>query len=420
MSVGCPDTSFFVVDSYSNPLSKSNLIINRGNLVTWNFKVGDEFVEGDAVAEIETDKAMVGFDVQDAGFLARILVEEGSSDVEVGTPIAVVAENQQDVAKFADVDPAEFGVSASNASPSTPPISTPPPPASDSPTLASSTLTPPPPSPSTPTQNTSSSTRIFASPLAKTLAYQLGVDLSLVPQGSGPLGRILGHDVESYIPIEEATSSSFFSSSLAQEETELGRTMAENKRATPHYYLQMEVGLDAVMEMREAFPVEVGVNDFILKASALCMQQVPEANSAWGGSFVREYENVNIDVVLATPGGHVVHRPIMQCQSKGLGAIAQDAKALMEGECLKNVLIYPYMYPQYGYTFNTLLTLNVYVYHGYILIISLTICISWIHSYHFFNYMYFMDTFLSFLYLYIYHGYILIISLTFISIQIIN
>jgi pyruvate dehydrogenase E2 component (dihydrolipoamide acetyltransferase) len=283
--------------------------MTEGTIAQWNFKIGDKIESSDVLAEIQTDKAVVGLDVQDGGYLAKIFVSSNES-VKVGSPIAVLVENESDVS-------AAFSANvASTKKQSKQPES-------------SSTSTPTPSSVETiKTTSTpsSSSGRIKASPLAKKLAQEKGIDLTLV-KGTGPEGRIIQQDVEGFksikkesssttvTPPPQPSSSSSVSKPITMPTKEVSTTggdytdipvsqirkviaarLLESKTTIPHYYLAIDCQIDELMKVREKLNKEHGksqnfklsINDFIIKAAAKALLQVPQVNSSWKNTVIRQ------------------------------------------------------------------------------------------------------------------------------------
>ncbi|CAI2189018.1 2452_t:CDS:2 [Funneliformis geosporum] len=281
--------------------------MTMGNVGTWQKKIGDEISPGDVLVEIETDKAQMDFECQDEGYLAKILVETGTKDVKIGTPIAVLVEEKEEIEKFADYV-AEKALETK--------------------------------SPATTDQITG---RIFASPVARRLAHELGVSLNQVT-ATGPKGRITKADVESLAsaeptkpektitPIIEPTSA-YTDIPLSNMRKVIAQRLTDSKVFVPHYYLTIEVNMDKVLRLRETLNNEsdgkfkLSVNDFIIKSSASALMAIPEVNSAWHNDFIRQYHNADISIATATSSGLIT--PIVtNVQSKGLATISKQVKEL--------------------------------------------------------------------------------------------
>ncbi|CAG8537950.1 7890_t:CDS:2 [Ambispora leptoticha] len=304
--------------------------MTMGNVGTWQKKIGDQVSPGDVLVEIETDKAQMDFECQEEGYLAKILVESGTKEVKVGQPIAVLVEGQEDVDKFADYT--VEGTDLAPPSPKKEPKEQPPEPQKTPESKASSTTT---------TQSSttpSSSDRIFASPLARKLAEERGIPLDQIT-GTGPNDRIIKADVESFVattPPSPATPQpgvEYTDIPLSNIRRVIAARLTESKQTVPHYYLTIEVEMDKVLKLREVLnkdsdgSYKLSVNDFIIKASALALKNVPEVNSAWHGEFIRQHHNSDISIATATPTG-LITPIITKAETKGLAFISNQVKEL--------------------------------------------------------------------------------------------
>ena len=329
--------------------------MEEGTLARWLIKPGDKVSAGDIMAEIETDKATMEFEAVDEGTLASIAVEEGSEGVKVGTVIAMLAEEGEDVEEAAKASPAG-GESAEQAreekveeeerrteeAPSTPAKSSP------APTASASTNSAPAPS----------GDRIIASPLAKRIAEQAGLDLSGV-QGSGPNGRIVKADVENAEPGEAAAKDAAQSDKVMDApktpaktpaESEFGapyeaqklnnvrkviaRRLTEAKQTIPHIYLTVDVRLDALLKLRsqlnaslEADGIKLSVNDLLIKALARALARVPSCNVSFQGDELHQYTRQDISVAVAAPSG-LITPIVVDAGRKGLAQISTEMKEL--------------------------------------------------------------------------------------------
>ncbi|KAL7746386.1 pyruvate dehydrogenase complex dihydrolipoamide acetyltransferase component (E2) [Sorochytrium milnesiophthora] len=325
--------------------------MTQGNVGAWKKSIGDQIVPGDVLVEIETDKAQMEFECQDEGYLAKILVDSGAKDIPVGQPVAVMVEDASAVEKFKDYSASDAAAPAAPKSPE----------AVSQTSAAQDTSSAPAASQEASTSNSSSSTdaaggRIFASPLAKSLASQNSVDLSSV-QGSGPNSRIVKADVEAAMRAPKPAASSATAASAAPTADKkaaapaaagpagnpytdipnsnmrkvIAQRLTDCKRDIPHYYLTVEVNMDRVFKLREVLngksDTKLSVNDFVVKASALALKEVPAVNSAWMGDFIRQYENADISVAVATPAGLIT--PIVaRAETLGLSTISRTLKDL--------------------------------------------------------------------------------------------
>jgi len=314
--------------------------METGNLVEWLVKEGDAFGPGDVLARIETDKATVDLEAQDEGIVAKILVPGGSNDVEVGTPMFVIVEEEEDVAAFATfTGVAAAAAPAASSAPSAP--------AAGSPAAAAPAA-----------QVNASGGRIMASPLAKKVAAAKGLVLSLIA-GTGPNGRIVERDVLAASEAGTATASSQAPAAAAaapvkaatpaapaapaapgatytdipntQMRKVIAKRLVESKQTIPHYYLSVECEMDNLLNLRKTLladhSAKVSVNDFIVKASGYALKQVPEVNAQWDADAIRYLDNVDICVAVATDGGLVT--PIVaNVPSLGLTDISAAVKDL--------------------------------------------------------------------------------------------
>ncbi|XP_038129906.1 dihydrolipoyllysine-residue acetyltransferase component of pyruvate dehydrogenase complex, mitochondrial [Cyprinodon tularosa] len=313
--------------------------MTMGTVQRWEKKVGEKLSEGDLLAEIETDKATIGFEVQEEGYLAKIMVSEGTRDVPLGTPLCIIVEKESDIAAFKDY--VETGVGDVSTPPPAPtPVTAPAP--SAAPAAAAA--------PAAPRKG-----RVFASPLAKKLAAEKGVDLAQV-SGSGPDGRITRKDIESFVPPKvtpaaapssaaaraapapaaapAAPAGTFTDIPISNIRKVIAQRLMQSKQTIPHYYLSVDVNMDQVLELRKELNEEVkaqniklSVNDFIIKASALACLKVPECNSSWLDTVIRQNHVVDVSVAVSTANG-LITPIVFNAHIKGLVAISSDVAAL--------------------------------------------------------------------------------------------
>ena len=316
--------------------------MEEGTLAKWLVKEGDTVSSGDLLAEIETDKATMEFEAVDEGVVGKILIAEGSEGVKVNTPIAVILED---------------GESADDiGTPSAKPVDAPA--AAEAPVAAAVSAAPAPSAPAT-----SDGTRVFASPLARRIAADKGLDLSQIA-GSGPHGRIVKADVENavsapqtaaaVVPVSAApsTAPSLATGPSAEavakmyadrdyEEVALNgmrkiiaARLTEAKQSIPHFYLRRDIKLDALLKFRgqlnkelETRGVKLSVNDFIIKACALALQSVPDANSVWAGDRMLKLRPSDVAVAVAIEGG--LFTPVLKdAELKSLSALSAEMKDL--------------------------------------------------------------------------------------------
>jgi pyruvate dehydrogenase E2 component (dihydrolipoamide acetyltransferase) len=315
--------------------------MEKGTLANWLVAVGDDIKAGDIIAEIETDKATMEFEALEDGRIAELLVSAGTEDVAVGTVIALVGETGDESisAQKAD-DSGQLAQESALESCSTEIVE----PAKHSAASLS---------------NRSSETVLIeqarpideianATPLAKRIAVMRGIDLGAI-NGSGPRGRIVKADLgiePLVVPAEDVSPS--LSISLApppegvpRENIKLGsmrktiaRRLTESKTTVPHFYLTARCSLDALLSLRselnrtlEQSGIKLSVNDFLMKAQALALRQVPDANVQYGGDVLYRFERVDISMAVAIEGGLVT--PVLRdVASMSLSAIAAQSKAL--------------------------------------------------------------------------------------------
>ncbi|MEN9012194.1 MAG: pyruvate dehydrogenase complex dihydrolipoamide acetyltransferase [Yoonia sp.] len=308
--------------------------MEEGTLAKWHVKEGDTVSSGDIMAEIETDKATMEFEAVDEGVIGKIVIAEGTEGVKVNAVIAVLLED---------------GESADDigTTPAAPVAATPPAAAEEAPAAAKKAAAPAP---------AKDGNRIFATPLARRIAADKGLDLATVA-GSGPHGRIVKADVEAAKAGAPALAAAAQAPTMAtgpatdvvlktyadrpHEEIALdgmrkiiASRLTEAKQTVPHFYLRRDINLDALLKFRstlnkqlEPRGVKLSVNDFIIKACALALQQVPEANAVWAGDRTLQFEKSDVAVAVAIEGG--LFTPVLQdAESKSLSALSAEMKDL--------------------------------------------------------------------------------------------
>src|SRR5579875_2231267 len=310
--------------------------MTEGNLAKWLKKEGDEVHSGDVLAEIETDKATMEFEAVDEGRLGRILVPEGAQGVKVNEPIALLLREDEDESAL---PPPAAPAAAVTTPPGRGAEPAPAPPAPPPPAAA--------PAPAEP------GGRIFASPLARRMAQQAGLDLAAI-KGSGPQGRIVKADIAAAAPAPipaPAAEPAAAPPALSRERvaalaggvpytlrplTAMRRTIArrlsEAKQTIPHFYVSIDCELDALLKLREELntksPDKISINDLLIRAAALALRQVPAANAAWSEEGILLWERVDIAIAVALEDGLIT--PIVRAaDTKGLAAIARDTKDLI-------------------------------------------------------------------------------------------
>jgi pyruvate dehydrogenase E2 component (dihydrolipoamide acetyltransferase) len=304
--------------------------MEEGTLAKWLVKVGDKVSSGDIMAEIETDKATMEFEAVDEGVITAIAVPEGSEGVKVGAVIATLAGEDEDV-------------SVAPAAPAAKPAAAPVAPAADPAPVAVAAAKP-----------AATGDRIVASPLAKRIAADRGVDLAAV-RGSGPNGRIVKADVEG-APAGAATTAvanpsaaaapapaaspdfgiPYTAEKLNNVRKTIARRLTEAKQTIPHIYLTVDVRLDALLKLRgelnkalEAQGVKLSVNDLLIKALAKALELVPACNVSFAGDELRKFTRSDISVAVAAPSGLIT--PIVaDAANKTVSQISKEMKQLAD------------------------------------------------------------------------------------------
>jgi pyruvate dehydrogenase E2 component (dihydrolipoamide acetyltransferase) len=301
--------------------------MTEGNLARWLKAEGDAVSPGDVIAEIETDKATMEVESVDEGVLAKILIAEGAEEVPVNTPIAILLEDGEDAAALDGYDaggtaPAPVAKEEA-AAPATPEAAAPAP-------VATPIAAPAPAA--------AFGDRVVASPLARRLAVQQGIDLGQVT-GSGPNGRIVKVDIENFSGAPAVSGVSAVTVSvegdapyevlpLSNMRKVIAERMTESKQQVPHFYLTVECEIDRLLEARKNLNArakdgefKISVNDMIIKAAAAALIEVPRANAGWSDEGVRLYKRADISVAVAIDDGLIT--PIVRgAEGKGLKAIS--------------------------------------------------------------------------------------------------
>lgn len=321
--------------------------MEQGTLAKWAKKEGDHVMEGDLIAEIETDKATMGLEASEEGYVAKLLVAEKTRDLPLKTLLCIMVKNKSDVAAFADYKP--------SAADSKPAAAAAPAKAAEAPkpaTPAPATSAPPPPPP-TPkaapaaapaAPKRASGERVFATPLARKLAAERNIDLSLV-QGTGPDGQIRAQDVSTYVVATPAAKPAAAAGSQRQDFEDLplnnfravtAKRLTLSKQTIPHYYLTIDFEIDNAIKVRKDLNeqlakdnIKISINDLVIKAAALACKKVPEANSSWMDTYIRKYNNVDINVAVATENG-LITPIVFGADKKGLTSISFDVNSLAQ------------------------------------------------------------------------------------------
>ena len=304
--------------------------MTEGTLAKWLVAEGDEVRSGDVIAEIETDKATMEVESVDDGVMAKIVIAAGSQNVTVGAVIAVLAEEGEEVSSVTVPDDAP---AAAASAPAPAPV------AEAQPAVPSALVTPAPAPPVAAPQR--STTRLFASPLARRIAAQNELPLEGI-RGTGPNGRIIKADVEVALQQAPTAAAAAVSAPAVKEErfvphSAMRRTIAErlshSKQTAPHFYLTVDCEIDTLLAarktMNEMAPegVKISVNDMIVRAAAQALMQVPDVNGAYEDEGCRYFADADICIAVALDGG-LVTPVIPAAQTKGLADISRISKEL--------------------------------------------------------------------------------------------
>ncbi|MDA9915091.1 pyruvate dehydrogenase complex dihydrolipoamide acetyltransferase [Alphaproteobacteria bacterium] len=312
--------------------------MEEGTLAKWLVKEGDKVNSGDLIAEIETDKATMEVEAVDEGVIGKILVTEGQESIQVNQPIAVLLINGEKLSEIVIDDnipeepkPKKNVVNDTNNE------------ENDLPSLSEDELI------SEKTSfvqknevlNTIKSNRFFATPLAKRLAKQRDIDLSLLT-GSGPNGRILKIDIENFkeekksqvdnIPLSNNNSELIKNSSMRKT---IAERLVKSKNEAPHFYLSIDCNIEQLLKARSTInsksnnEYKISVNDMIIKAASATLLKVPKANASWENENTRYFKNTDISVAVAIDGGLIT--PIIKnVEFKGLLEISNEMKTLAQ------------------------------------------------------------------------------------------
>ncbi|MEE9453977.1 MAG: pyruvate dehydrogenase complex dihydrolipoamide acetyltransferase [Paracoccaceae bacterium] len=312
--------------------------MEEGTLAKWLVREGDTVNSGDVMAEIETDKATMEFEAVDEGIIGKILVAEGTEGVKVNAVIAVLLEEGEDASAISDT-----------------PVSTPKVATAVTPEIKTPTAPPAPISPVPMPPETHDNTRVFASPLARRIAADKGLDLAHIT-GSGPKGRIVKGDVENVAeapvtapqqsapamaqsPDAEAVKKMYADREYQEISLDgmrkiIAARLTEAKQTVPHFYLRRDIQLDALLAFRAklnaslgARDIKLSVNDFIIKACALALQDVPDCNAVWAGDRILKLTPSDVAVAVAIEGGLLT--PVLRdAHTKTLSALSIEMKDL--------------------------------------------------------------------------------------------
>ena len=315
--------------------------MEEGTLAKWLVKEGDTVSSGDLLAEIETDKATMEFEAVDEGKIAKILISEGSEGVKVGTVIAIIAEEGEDLAEAAQSDAAAPKADAK--------------PKAEAAASAAPAADPAPAAKADAAPAQQDGKRVKASPLARRIAEQSGIDLASL-KGSGPNGRVVKADLEGAekgapraaqaaapaaaapTPVASAAAQDFGIPhevvKLSGMRKTIARRLTESKQQVPHIYLTVDVQLDKLLKLRSELNaglagrgVKLSVNDLLIKALGVALVQVPECNVQFAGDQMLQFKRADISVAVSIPGGLIT--PIVtEADSKSVSAISTAMKDL--------------------------------------------------------------------------------------------
>jgi pyruvate dehydrogenase E2 component (dihydrolipoamide acetyltransferase) len=336
--------------------------MEEGKLAKWHVKEGDEVHSGDVIAEIETDKATMEFEAVDEGRIGKILIAEGTEGVKVNAPIAVLLEEGEDASAIATVAAPDIHSAMSSIKDAV---------TAETKEVKEAKAEPKPaaapaaaPAPASAPAPQANGARVFASPLAKRIAAQKGVDLHAV-NGSGPRGRIVKADVEtakpgaapapkSAAPAAAAVSSApavpsalpdariFFKPGEYEEiphdsmRKSIAKRLTASTSGIPHFYLTIDCRIDALLAARKRLndtspkgdgAFKLSVNDFLVKAAALALKKVPECNASWTENAVLRHKHADVGVAVALDFG-LITPIVFAAEDKGLAAISNEVKSL--------------------------------------------------------------------------------------------
>ncbi|CAI1685592.1 hypothetical protein SEUBUCD646_0N02470 [Saccharomyces eubayanus] len=334
--------------------------MTQGNLAVWSKKEGDQLAPGEVIAEIETDKAQMDFEFQEDGYLAKILVPEGTKDIPVNKPIAVYVEDKDDVAAFKDFKLEDSGPDAKTSTKAQPAESQGAK-KQDAPSEKAKS-----PAPEAKERTTAAPQgRVFASPLAKTIALEKGIALKDV-QGTGPRGRITKADIESYLETSSKQSSvggasvtasaasaapqvaaaaapsgtstaSYEDVPISTMRSIIGERLLQSTQGIPSYIVSSKISVSKLLKLRQSLNAtandkyKLSINDLLIKAITVAAKRVPDANAYWlpNENVIRKFKNVDVSVAVATPTGLLT--PIVKnCEAKGLSQISNEIKELVK------------------------------------------------------------------------------------------
>ncbi len=333
------------------PMPKLSDTMEEGVIAGWKVQEGDSVESGDVIAEVETDKATMEMEVFDSGVIRKLLVSEGDT-VPLGNTVAVIGEEDEDISDLLnEIEQEQSGAAveagkeeaaseSAGAAPQTESV-----PQSEPSTDTSDEVDvqpQPQPSAARPAADTESGNgRIKASPLARNMAEDRGIDLARV-DGSGPGGRIIKRDIEEYkekgagVPTSEPAAYASRESKevrVSQMRKTIAKRLAESKFTYPHYYETVEIDMERAIaareEMNEVSDVKISFNDLVVKAASLALQQHPWVNSTWNGDTITQHGEIHVAVAVAVEEG-LLTPVIRNTDQKGIRSISSETKALAE------------------------------------------------------------------------------------------
>ena len=303
--------------------------MTEGKLAKWLVKEGDDVRSGDVIAEIETDKAVMEVEALDDGKMASILIAEGTEGVAVGSVIAEILGDgeESNLSDQANAEPETVAAPVEPA-PTEAPVAPAP----------VELVAPPAPAPA-PVVASQDGSRLFASPLARRISADRGIDLKTI-SGSGPKGRIIKADLDQAPAMAPAIASmpqTMGEDSSVIENSQMRKVIAsrlqQSMQDSPHFYVNMDIDIGAMLAARKTLNdhapdgVKISVNDMIIKAAATALMRVPEVNASWEGEQTRRFNHADISVAVAIEGGLIT--PIIRhAEEKGLEAISSEVASL--------------------------------------------------------------------------------------------
>ncbi len=311
-------------------MPKMSDTMTEGVVIKWHKKIGDKVKNGELVAEIETDKATMEFESFQEGVLLYIGVQEGKA-APVDSILAILGKEGEDYKSLLAEEEKKVIVAKKEepavvAAPAKAAVNNPAPVVVAAPVIAPLKV-------EESKSIVSTNGKLKASPLAKRLAFEKGIDLSML-KGSGDNGRVVKRDIDWFKPSSFAVSGGLMKESsedvaVSQMRKTIARRLSESKFTAPHFYLTMDIDMDACIAARESInqvsETKISYNDFVLKATATALKQHPSVNSAWMGDFIRINHHINIGVAVAIDDGLLV--PVVKyADTKTLSQIATEVK----------------------------------------------------------------------------------------------